>query len=46
MVTSTTIPHPVDWTDESILLPHELIRLSILRMEEVLSSEIFGDYQD
>ena len=46
MVTSTTIPNPVDWADESILLPHELIRLAILRMERVLSPQIFGDYQD
>ena len=46
MVTSITIPNPIDWADESILLPHELIRLSILRMESVLSPEIFGEYQD
>ena len=46
MVTSTTIPNPVDWADESILLPHELIRLAILRMETVLSPQKFGDYQD
>ena len=43
MITSIVITNPKDWADESILLPHELIRNAILRMETVLSLENFGE---
>ena len=35
MTTSIIITNPQDWADESILLPHELIRNAILKMEKV-----------
>jgi hypothetical protein len=43
MITSIIITNPKDWADESILLPHELIRNAILKMESVLSTENFGE---
>ncbi len=46
MITSIVISNPQDWADESILLPHELIRNAIIRMETVLSIEKFGEYSD
>ena len=46
MITSIVISNPQDWADESILLPHELIRNAIIRMETVLYTENFGDYSD
>lgn len=44
MVTSTVITDPQDWADESILLPHELIRSALNRMEHVLKEDNFGEY--
>ena len=41
MITSIVISNPQDWADESILLPHELIRNAIIRMETVLYTENF-----
>lgn len=39
MITSIVISNPKDWADESILLPHELIRNAILKMETTLLSD-------
>ena len=46
MTTSIIITNPQDWADESILLPHELIRNALLKMEKVLSHENFIEGED